>query len=69
MRIELRAQPGTLTPAQVDRLAPEVEIKRHHSYDRVVFWIRSPAQIDTRQLREVWRRCRPDYSDERLQSA
>ena len=69
MRIELRAQPDTLTPAQVDRLAPEVEIKRHHSYDRIVFWIRSPAQIDTRQLREVWRRCRPDYSDERLQSA
>ena len=69
LRVELRAPPGLLTPTQVDRLGEEVEIKRHVPYDRVVFWLRSLSGTDSRQLRDVWRRCREHGAEGRLQSA
>ncbi len=69
LRVELRAPSGQFTPTQVDRLGQDVEIKRHPAYDRLVFWVRSLVQIDTKQLRQVWRACRETDMSERLQSA
>ncbi len=69
LRVELRAASGQFTPTQVDRLGLDVDIKRHPAYDRLVFWVRSLTQIDTKQLRQVWRACRETDLSERLQSA
>ncbi len=69
LRVELRAPSGVVTPAQVDRLGEEPEIKRHPAYDRVVFWMRSLSQIDSKQLQNVWRICRGTEESEQLKSA
>jgi hypothetical protein len=67
MRVELRAPNSALTPTQIDRLGEDVEIKPHDEYDRIVFWLRSLGQNDSRQLSDVWRRCRGAGVEEELQ--
>ena len=69
LRIELRAPKNTVTPAQIDRLGEDAEIKPQGDYDRVVFWVRSLGQVDSRQLLDLWRRCRKSGTEQRLQSA
>jgi excinuclease ABC subunit A len=68
LRVELRAPKNEITPAQVDRLAEEVEILRRPEADWIVFWVEPGKSPDTDQLRDTWRRC-GDPADERLQSA
>ncbi|MCH8966308.1 MAG: excinuclease ABC subunit A, partial [Planctomycetes bacterium] len=69
LRIELRAPRGLFTPAQIDRLGEDPEIKQRGQSDYIIFWTRSLARIDTKQLADVWRRCRTASADGRLQSA
>ena len=69
LRVELFAQKNTLTPAQIDRLGEDTEIKSRPDGDLIIFWIRSLARCDTKQLRDVWRLCQTDPADERLRSA
>jgi len=59
LRLELRGPKNVCTPTEVDRLGEDVEIKHYGSEDWISFWVRSLDQHDARQLREVWRRCRP----------
>ena len=69
LRIEWRAPNNIVTPAMIDRLGEDGDIKRHDAYDRVTFWVRSLSQVDSKQWRDVWRLCRGSKSKERLQSA
>ena len=69
LRVELRAPSGVLTPTLVERLGEDVEIKRSPLYDRIVFWIHSLTQCDSKQLRDVWKTCRDAGTKRRLQSA
>ncbi len=69
LRIELRAPKNTLTPTLIDRLGEDAEIKPGPQYDRIVFWIRSLSQNDSKQLMDVWRRCRVGGMERRAQSA
>ena len=69
LRVELRTPRGALTPALVDGLGEDAEIKRSANCDRVAFWLRSLEQMDSAQLREAWRLSRTAPRDERLQSA
>jgi len=69
LRVELRAPSNVVTPAMIDKLGDDSDIKRTPGYDRVVFWMRSLSQIDTKQLRRVWQMCRVEAKEERLQSA
>ena len=57
LRIELRAPKNVVTPAQVDRLGEDVEIRRHGRDDWIIFWVRSLSDMDSGQLRSVWRQC------------
>ena len=69
LRVELRAPVGSLTPTLVERLGEDVEIKPSPQYDRIVFWLHSLGQCDSKQLREVWQTCRESGTKRRLQSA
>ncbi len=69
LRIELRARPGSLTPTQIERLGEDVTIHHRAGHDWIAFWLRSLTQGDSKQLRDVWQRCRPASVDERLQTA
>ncbi len=70
LRVELRAPNNVFTPTQVDKLGQDVEIKRRPECDTIVFWVRSLDQIDTKQLRDVWKRSAPTgETEERLQTA
>jgi len=69
IRVELRTPPGLFTPAMVDKLGLEPEIKRRTEYDSVIFRLRKLDQTDQRQLADVWHRCRAAGNDERLRSA
>jgi len=69
LRVELRAPSNVLTPAQVDRLGEEVEIRSRGRDDWVIFWVRSLSEMDTGQLRFVWRQCTNVAPTESLQSA
>ncbi len=69
VRVELRAPKNVVTPAQVDRLGDDVDIKSSAGFDRVVFWVRSVTQTDTKQLSALWHLSRSDVLKERLQSA
>jgi excinuclease ABC subunit A len=69
LRVEVRAPKNSITPVQIDRLGEKPEIKPQDRYDRVVFWVRSLAQINGDQLRQLWRRCRKPQSKEVLRSA
>jgi len=60
LRVELRAPKNVVTPAQVDRLGEDVEIRRHGHNDWIIFWVRSLSDMDTGQLRSVWRQCLQD---------
>ena len=64
LRVELHAPRNALTFVQVDRLGEDVQIKPQRNYDRIVFWIRSLAQNDARQLRSAWKRCRSERERE-----
>jgi hypothetical protein len=68
LRVELRAPKNGLTPTQIDRLGEDVQIKPQEEYDRIVFWLRSLNQMDSKQLLDVWRRCRSVGAEERLVS-
>jgi len=57
LRFELRAPKNVLTPAQVDRLGEDVEIRPRGQDDWIIFWVRSLSDMDTGQLRSVWRHC------------
>ena len=52
----------------IDRLGEDPRIRHQSDYDRITFWIRSPAQNDVKQLREAWRRCREADVENRLQT-
>ncbi len=54
LRVELRSPPKVVTPAMIDRLGEEPEIKRMGETDWVVFWSRALDQVDAMQLRNVW---------------
>ncbi|MEK7730858.1 MAG: hypothetical protein AAB363_03280, partial [Planctomycetota bacterium] len=57
LRIELRAPRNVVTPAQVDRLGEDVEIRPRGHDDWIIFWVRSLSDMDSGQLRSVWRQC------------
>jgi len=57
LRIELRTPKNVLTPAQVDRLGEDVEIRPRGQDDWIIFWVRSLSDMDVGQLRSVWRQC------------
>ena len=69
LRVELRGEPGAVTPVQCDRLGFDTEIRRRGELDFVIFWTRSLDGIDARQLADVWRRCRPGAVEGRLRTA
>ncbi|MCH7886126.1 MAG: excinuclease ABC subunit A, partial [Planctomycetes bacterium] len=69
LRVELRAPSGVLTPTQVERLGEDVEIAVHGGHDHVRFWVRTLSQNDSRQMHDIWRKCRLRIADEGLQSA
>jgi len=69
LRVELRAPRNLLTPVMIDRLGEDCEIKPCADVERAAFWIRSLDQNDSKQLRDVWRRCRPGALAEGVQSA
>ena len=69
LRIELRTPKNVMTPAQVDRLGEDVEIRRHGHDDWIIFWVRSLSDMDSGQLRSVWRQCTTVSPTESLQSA
>jgi excinuclease ABC subunit A len=69
LRIELRAPSGTFTTTQIDQLGTDADIKRHPRYDRIVFWLRSLNENDSKQLLAVWQKCRTHNQKEQLQSA
>ncbi len=69
VRVELRVPRNELTPTMIDRLGEEVEIKPGTDYDRLVFWLNSLSQNESKQLRSVWRRCRQKLTVPRMQSA
>ncbi len=66
LRVELRAQRGQFTPAKIDRLGPDPEIKRHQNYDWIMFTLQSMDQIDTQQLKAVLLEAEESLLDERL---
>jgi hypothetical protein len=69
LRIELRAPKNVVTPAQVDRLGEDVEIRSRGHDDWIIFWVRSFSDMDTGQLRFAWRQCVGATPTESLQSA
>jgi len=69
LRIELRAPQNVLTPAQVDRLGEDVEIRPRGHDDWIIFWVHSLSDIDSGQLRSVWRQCNAVTPTGSLQSA
>ncbi len=68
LRVELFVPRGAVTPAMIDRLGEDVEIKRSGERDAVVFWLRSADRLGTDQLRALWR-VRENPTPERLRSA
>ncbi|MEK6676793.1 MAG: excinuclease ABC subunit A, partial [Planctomycetota bacterium] len=69
LRIEIRAPKGRVTPAQIDRLGDEVDIRSCPNNDFVTFWIRTLEQNDLKQFRDLWRLIAADADVERLRSA
>ena len=69
LRVELRVPRNELTPTMIERLGEDVEIKPGSDYDRLVFWLNSLSQNESKQLRSVWRRCRQKLTVPRMQSA
>ncbi len=69
LRVELRVPRNVFTPAMVEGLGEDVDIKRNADRDWISFWVRSLEQMDSARLREVWRRSRDGISPERLRSA
>ncbi len=69
LRVELRSPTAALTPTQVDRLGEDVEIKPQEAYDRIVFWLHTLGQNDSKQMSAAWRACRTIDREEALQSA
>ena len=69
LRIELRAPKNLLTPAQVDRLGEDVEIRPRGHDDWIIFWVQSLSDMDSGQLRSVWRQCIGATPTGSLQSA
>jgi excinuclease ABC subunit A len=53
MRLELRTARGRFTPAKVERLGPNPEIKRNQHCDWIITALQSMEQIDARQLKSV----------------
>ena len=53
LRVELRTESGRFTPAKIDRLGPDAEIKRNQNHDWIMFTFQSMDQIDTPQLKSV----------------
>ena len=69
LRIELRSPKNVVTPAQVDRLGEDVEIRPYPNDDWLIFWVRSLTNIDVEQLRFAWRQCIGETPVENLRSA
>ena len=53
LRVELRTERERFTPAKIDRLGPDSEIKRNQNHDWIIFTLQSMDQIDARQLKSV----------------
>jgi hypothetical protein len=56
VRVCLLVPAGVFTPAQVDRLGEDVEIKPCRENDWIIFWLKNLNDNDSAQLREVWTR-------------
>ena len=69
LRVEIRVPAGQVTPAMIDRLGEDSEVKGRTDHDVVVFWVQSLAQIDGEQLRNVWRCVTSPVPPERLRTA
>jgi excinuclease ABC subunit A len=69
LRVELRAPQNVVTPAQMDRLGEDAEIRPRGEDDWLIFWVRSLTDMDSGQLRSVWRQCNGVRPSGELQSA
>ncbi len=69
LRVEIRSPSAAITPTMIERLGADTQIKRGPDYDWVAFWIRSIDDNDSRQLRDVWMRCRENEPSETARSA
>ena len=69
LRIELCVPPGSLTPTQIEHLGEGPLLRSGPARQWVIFRARSLDQIDTAQLKHVWRLGRTAASDGRLQNA
>ena len=69
LRVELRAPQNVVTPAQMDRLGEDAEIRPRGKDDWIIFWVRSLSDMDSGQLRSVWRQCNGATTSGELKSA
>ncbi len=69
IRVEMRAPRGVFTPAKVDKLGSEPEIRSLSSSDWIKFWVKSLGQNDPKQMKQVWRQCRADDGEEAMNTA
>ncbi len=53
MRVELESLPGGVTPAQIERLGRQPEIRHHRGLDWIRFWLRQSRDCDVAQLTTV----------------
>jgi len=55
LRLELRAPQNSVTPTMIDKLGKDAEIRRYPKADWVLFWVSSMGQLESGQLRDLWR--------------
>ncbi|MBI1825165.1 MAG: ATP-binding cassette domain-containing protein [Planctomycetes bacterium] len=55
LRLEIRAPQNSVTPTMIDRLGKDTEIRHCGNSAWVIFWVSSVGQMDSGQLRELWR--------------
>ena len=53
LRVELRTARARFTPAKIEHLGPDPEIKRNQNHDWIMFTFQSMDQIDAQQLKSV----------------
>ncbi|MGB0716608.1 MAG: excinuclease ABC subunit UvrA, partial [Phycisphaerae bacterium] len=69
VRIEVKDTKGVITPAMMDRLGTDGEIRTRPDGAWVLFWLRKMKDVDFKQFHDVWARCRSIADEERLQTA
>ncbi len=67
LRIELTSPISLCTPAEIDRLGIDAEVRpaAKYGYDGLNFWIRSLDENDPKQLAAVWQKIRKHYINNR----